>query len=689
MLLKIIITGLFIQFFSLFLFAQQKTDVLMESFSNKEINGINIYDSLNIDFFPYSWQAKPMSVKAKNISKENLKTIINLLRTEFRHYPDGMLKSSIRSIYLLDTISVGGGGAPIFAYKQGLYIPFSKTKAKNIKETATILHREIGLMFFDYYPNIYNEIGWPKNDEIGAPKDGMSQEQLYEIGFLNEKSITSKKEDFAQFWSLYCNTDLQKDLSSKYQEIAIKLEKINDFFTYFSSKHKINPRFLNEISKLESDYNIKLVTTTNPSTIPIPFRQSPYNYVSESLDTCSYVNYAIILDSIFAPNQLYYKCLVNNIFLFKHLKSGAKPIYSFSYYSNIYISLEMPENRDITSVLKERINQELYYIIIQNIDQKVTPKLWKSTNIDTTISYYENGFLSKETINDQFNDWALYSKLLLFYPDSLQKLATQFPIIESKSTIINQLFTDFTNELEIVLTTDIDKQAKTIENKYSVNIHYNFKFPFLSNNNILPASLLLLQNPNKYQLKRELANIDTALNVYPSSVIKHFLKNVYILELMRYGMTLRVPGGTYSYYDKSIYLSNIGNSDLYLQKAFHHELSTLLRERSGHEFPRKQWMDINSEYGVIYNSDNYYNNKLNLSLDSLHTLGYIELYSTSQFNNDVEVMSSWLFTKPVELSNLAKKYNVIKLKLKVLCDYYKLSIPEIQFDKKIAQIVDN
>ena len=487
---------------------------------------------------------------------------------------------------------------------------------------------------------------------------------------------------FSYNQSLYISTHNNSQVSKDTLISKINKKFTNIFFDYFPiyndsigitseivldfEQKPLDKNLSKSLRELSSKYNVELITNTTPADIPTPYRQKPYLLNAPNKTTKIDNKVLQILDSLFEENSLFVKQLVNNIFLINSIEYGSKVLPSFSYYSNIYLSLYNKEGTIDYQNLEKQFRIQISRLVYQNIRAYISIDKWSKMNIGDSIS-------------DPSNEIENFVSLHLYNFDSLVEMSKTNNIILEKFNYFNSVFDKFISRLSTISIKGIEQKADILSKKYNINIHYNYTRSY-SPEYIIPAGLFILSTPNPYQIDRTLSNLDTALSIYPKETLNTNLKNIFIVEIMLYSKKFYTPGGTYSYNDKSIYISNVGNYDESLQMIVHHEFSSIVRHYSKIEFPIKEWLLINdSTLSYSYTNDRNLPNKI--SIEKMRKLGFLEYYSSTSAINDIEVFTSWYFTKQDELLILSKKYGKIRLKLNLINNYYEKVMPLYHFSK--------
>lgn len=194
----------------------------------------------------------------------------------------------------------------------------------------------------------------------------------------------------------------------------------------------------------------------------------------------------------------------------------------------------------------------------------------------------------------------------------------------------------------------------------------------------------------KDELRRFPPLLEKALSRYPQDLIVNNLKGIYIVkDLYCYGVRY---GATYA--NGVIYLTSAGAdqgySDLYLIATFHHEFASILMHN--YFFPSAQWLASNPG-GVSYRyaSEGDYKALMDGTgslegNDELYAKGFVNQYASTHMEEDFSEFSAYVFTYPILMNELIKKFPVIKGKYEVWADFYeKLDKDKFSKDKLIPQ----
>jgi hypothetical protein len=193
---------------------------------------------------------------------------------------------------------------------------------------------------------------------------------------------------------------------------------------------------------------------------------------------------------------------------------------------------------------------------------------------------------------------------------------------------------------------------------------------------------------NKNNESRGLSIIKSALDKYPEEMLKNNLKKVYLLGALKfYGLSY---GGTY--YDNKIYLcikdSALGYDSKYIEKAFHHEFSSILLKN--YSIDELEWEYLNHsefEYGDG-GKEALKSGSARLDFDAKYNkMGFLNQYSTASFEEDFNEICANLFASSNRFWNLTGNYTRIRKKALMAIDFYSKINPVFteEYFKGLAQ----
>lgn len=217
----------------------------------------------------------------------------------------------------------------------------------------------------------------------------------------------------------------------------------------------------------------------------------------------------------------------------------------------------------------------------------------------------------------------------------------------------------------------------TIENKYGIEILVSGDPGFFPSEWLLPPISARSSELSQKQAKRFSSLLEKALLRYPFKVISENLNGIALSKSLSFYDVKY--GGTNS--TSTVYLSSkgkkFGYSDSYLISIFHHEFSSILLRN--YSFPREKWLSSNPA-DFEYKYENYGRNagveaikhekELLNGSEELYQKGFLTQYSVSGFEEDFNMYSATILTKPEEFKAQMNKYEAIKRKFNIWLDFY-------------------
>ena len=184
------------------------------------------------------------------------------------------------------------------------------------------------------------------------------------------------------------------------------------------------------------------------------------------------------------------------------------------------------------------------------------------------------------------------------------------------------------------------------------------------------------------ELRRFPALLREALSRYPKEVITRNLRKIVLSDSISfYGLEY---GATYS--SDTVFLSSkgrdLGYTDRYLIEGFHHEFSSILFKN--YRFAEKNWGYLNPKGFEYSGSGVHALKKLETSSlegnAELYRKGFLAPYAVSALEEDFNVYSGIALSQPQRLSELMRRYPMVRKKFYAWLDFYRSVHP--RFDER-------
>jgi hypothetical protein len=220
-----------------------------------ERTGIKICFDSEENMFPKSWYNSRVNATSKSLDTAEHSRSKKIIKLIFEKYPEAVLKNNLKTIYVLDSFSFFGqsyGGtysdSNVYLSNKGINNGYTDFYIEQV------FHAEFSSVLLNNYKAFYNENEWTKNNPtefnygkggLDALKNKKSSEtfdnQLNEIGFINQYALSSSENDFNSFAkNLFMPRKGFYELVQSYPNLAYKLKIIIQFY------NKIDPFFTTE-----------------------------------------------------------------------------------------------------------------------------------------------------------------------------------------------------------------------------------------------------------------------------------------------------------------------------------------------------------------------------------------------------------------------------------------------------------
>lgn len=218
---------------------------------------------------------------------------------------------------------------------------------------------------------------------------------------------------------------------------------------------------------------------------------------------------------------------------------------------------------------------------------------------------------------------------------------------------------------------DLDLKLAELETRYHVQIHYRYDpSTFFPPEWTAPALDILAEEIHWKDAEALAPALQQFLAAHPAAVLEGHLEHIYLLG--RLSFHGRDYGSTYA--ENSIYVvwdrSRKYTLPFVLER-LHSEFSSILREQ--YVFPTDRWMHANPP-NFRYTGTGFEmlgDNDIYASTEQHWADGFLYTYSRSSMENDFNMISAWLFTKPEELDDIASQSTRIRRKIMLAEEFYR------------------
>lgn len=206
------------------------------------------YESEKIKI-PELWSNPPANGTAEAIAQSNLCRAVTILSRELKKYPPNVIRSNLKAICLLKSLSFYGVGYGGTSLGRSLYLTFgSRSEGYNDNYFSNLIHHEFSSILFNAYA--FPEKEWsainPKNfhyatsdkdilHAIETDTDMDGSDKLYRDGFLAAYGQSTLENDFNLYAEqVFVAPQKLQRLTKKYPAIKQKADLVKRFYTNIS-----------------------------------------------------------------------------------------------------------------------------------------------------------------------------------------------------------------------------------------------------------------------------------------------------------------------------------------------------------------------------------------------------------------------------------------------------------------------
>jgi hypothetical protein len=273
--------------------------------------------------------------------------------------------------------------------------------------------------------------------------------------------------------------------------------------------------------------------------------------------------------------------------------------------------------------------------------------------------------------------------------DETIEAEVEVPVFQEKLDEIEQTYSmEFRQYLE---TLDEDYLESLLDDDNAVkqecdlfdwrNTFYENNIIFTADGNIFPSNWYgsgidaKAESLSAGEVERSKSIMITALDKYPTLLLKNNLKSVYVLKSMIfYGVNY---GGTNSPPD-IVYVVNdgvsMGYTDIVIEKTFHHEFSSVLKYNYG--FDETAWRQVNPAGFVYFDEATGGAGAIKAGKASQvfdlkeHEIGFLYEYAESTLENDLNSFAENIFMGEESFFNIIESYDKLEMKLDLIVAFY-------------------
>jgi len=188
--------------------------------------------------------------------------------------------------------------------------------------------------------------------------------------------------------------------------------------------------------------------------------------------------------------------------------------------------------------------------------------------------------------------------------------------------------------------------------------------------------------PDQFKITSDTTEIKLAVSKYPQNLILKEISSIYLVGELRFSGVYFT--GTIS--NNVLYIASKANRDI--QRTFHHEFSSILLRNYAPSTFETKWKKISPELlnckSTTAIKDGYFSLEQNAYLLQK---GYLSTYSLSNWENDFNMYAEYIFSGDSHFWKLVDDYPLIKVKTKLVIDFYQQVHPV--FTENYFRLLEN
>ena len=434
-------------------------------------------------------------------------------------------------------------------------------------------------------------------------------------------------------------------------------------FTCFS----INLENVKKINELENKYEIKIYYEYGTHFFPPHLYKKPLSVEGKQIEDKEIYRLLQFLQQFL--NRYSNEVVSNNldaIYLLQKINVKQKDISIASFGRGIYLTDSCNGKLTPDSLLIAGLHDKFNSLLYDNYPNIILDSIWSSTNLKG-FNYEENnnrtliprdslfnlGFVSTDGMESVRSDFISFA---IFYHTNYQQLKQikeKYPLINKKLIQYLLFIKKFENN-ETKISKSLLKKITKIEKLYGIKIQYNYNIAIFPDLWCTKPSLVNANQVNENNINEALKIINKTLNHYSKKMINNTLKNIYIIEGLKYENKSYLCLHDYS----SVYLSiDSVNTKEYKEKYFESIISaysSIIETNFWSLIPLKDWRIIKPDTS-IYNIKEDINSCGFLSKDALNS----EYYDINDF------ITNYTYDRP-NLKKLGKNNSLIRKKTEII-----------------------
>lgn len=637
-----------------------------------KIELVRVYYNTDNHFFPPHFYSPPFNADVKQIDNQDLAAIFDIIHEVLSDY-DKNFNKIIDAIYIADSYIIYERSFDVFSLGRNLYIAAYKDGEKVTRATIIEkLHGEIHSIIFDYYPKTINDSNWITQEVFAErySEDSMKDktlEDVHSMGFANLAAVKSTKHDFIQYglWNRVKGPELDS-LVEEFTAIGKKHKKYEDIMMAFREKENCPSYEMNsDLNDFYNNHRIEVDVCHYVTDFPRMLTKGG-RVTANQISLESSILLLQIIDEVFSGHRhLPLNVILEKIYLKADLKKDderknvirSRNAFFISINESVESSeLQIEKNKivlDLANNLSELIRVNFHWLFpvtewaqLKNIDKR------------EEIEFFFNEKYNKEILDYFTCEILIRSNHLELLPSGCNDL--------KKKKLISDFFQKIENWISYVYEDqkNFAIKLKNLEQQYGIDIWWDFNL--IHPDFVLPSTFNIQENILYIHAYRTLTLIQEFLDSYPLDFLKRELSNIVMAASMNFVNSNSDIGGTFESSSQTLFLSNFGNDDNFIQGVLHHEFAHLLLSKYKDRFDLGSWLNANPsgfEYSTGGINPDFYH------FDSgadYYEQGFVNNHSSTSFDEDFAEFFREYHMNREELKELTKIYDRLQKKYLIL-----------------------
>lgn len=219
--------------------------------------GVEIIWVTEANMFPRKWTSSPINLRAKNLSKSEIKRHLNLIEKALAKYPTNLIKKHLTKIYLVGGLTVFEHEIAGTYYKKNIYLNNQGiANGYTNKELEGTFHHELSSLILKAHASQKFYQRWQKLNPQGFQYQGSSIAAIK--ASKNNETNTDQINDLSLkrgFVNLYAQSNLENDFNEIAERLFITGNNLSELGSKYSNFNKKIDMFIELYQSVDPMFN--------------------------------------------------------------------------------------------------------------------------------------------------------------------------------------------------------------------------------------------------------------------------------------------------------------------------------------------------------------------------------------------------------------------------------------------------